>query len=385
MKKCLVVLLSIAMIISCCAFTATAVSQTPPFELSSLSAISIDAGTGQVLMEKDADTPRPIAGAVKVMSLLLFYEALENGQFTLQDEVHISQQAASMGGTQAFLESGGTYTAEQLLYTVCMASANDSTVALAEKIFGSEQSMVARMNERAQELGCTQTTFDNTTGLDSASATTARELAIIAQELCKYRAVFINTAEYLHTFTHPTGRVTELVNANRLVRFYQNCDGLMTGSSAQAQYAGVFTAKRGDLRLIAVTLQAKDSNSRFEDAKKLLDDGFANYTSRVVVRKGEVLQKDVAISGGSVKAIDIEAKEEIRVTLQKGDEKQIRKELELKPELVAPILKGDVLGTLHVYIGDTEIATVDAVASAEITELSFMAVLRRIAIFWIRG
>ena len=190
-------------------------------------------------MEKDADTPRPIAGAVKVMSLLLFYEALENGQFTLQDEVHISQQAASMGGTQAFLESGGTYTAEQLLYTGCMASANDSTVALAEKIFGSEQSMVARMNERAQELGCTQTTFDNTTGLDSASATTARELAIIAQELCKHRAVFTNTAEYLHTFTHPTGRVTELVNANRLVRFYQNCDGLMTGSSAQAQYAGI--------------------------------------------------------------------------------------------------------------------------------------------------
>ena len=112
-------------------------SQTPPFELSSLSAISIDAGTGQLLMEKDADTARPVAGAAKVMSLLLFYEALENGQFTLQDEVHISQQAASMGGTQAFLESGGSYTAEQLLFTVCMASANDSTVALAEKIFGS--------------------------------------------------------------------------------------------------------------------------------------------------------------------------------------------------------------------------------------------------------
>lgn len=360
-------------------------SQTPPFELSSLSAISIDAGTGQVLMEKDADTARPVAGAAKVMSLLLFYEALENGQFTLQDEVHISQQAASMGGTQAFLESGGSYTAEQLLFTVCMASANDSTVALAEKIFGSEQSMVARMNERAKELGCTQTTFDNTTGLDSACATTARELALIAQELCKHRAVFTNTAEYLHTFTHPTGRVTELVNANRLVRFYQNCDGLMTGSSAQAQYAGVFTAKRGDLRLIAVTLQAKDSNSRFEDAKKLLDDGFANYTSRVVVRKGEILQKDVAITGGNVKTMDVEAKDEVRITLQKGDEKQIRKELELKPDLIAPILKGDVLGTLHVYIGDTEVATVEAVAAAEITELSMMAVLRRIALFWIRG
>ena len=360
-------------------------SQTPPFELSSLSAISIDAGTGQVLMEKDADTARPVAGAAKVMSLLLFYEALENGQFTLQDEVHISQQAASMGGTQAFLESGGSYTAEQLLFTVCMASANDSTVALAEKIFGSEQSMVARMNERAKELGCTQTTFDNTTGLDSACATTARELALIAQELCKHRAVFTNTAEYRHTFTHPTGRVTELVNANRLVRFYQNCDGLMTGSSAQAQYAGVFTAKRGDLRLIAVTLQAKDSNSRFEDAKKLLDDGFANYTSRVVVRKGEILQKDVAITGGNVKTMDIEAKDEVRITLQKGDEKQIRKELELKPDLIAPILKGDVLGTLHVYIGDTEVATVEAVAAAEITELSMMAVLRRIALFWIRG
>ena len=196
-----------------------------PVTLQSESAILVDAGTGQVLAENNADAPYMAAGAIKAMTMLLVFEALDTGHFSLADEIQISQNAASKGGTQAFLEMGDGYKAEDLVRAMCMASANDAAVALAEKIYGSEELFAAKMNERAIELGCTNTVFEDCTGYQGKTKTTARDLALVAAELSKHTQVFSFTSVYMHTLVHSTGRETELVNPNRLVRYYANCDG----------------------------------------------------------------------------------------------------------------------------------------------------------------
>lgn len=382
MRKSLALLLVACLCVFGCGFT---VVDSAPITLSADAGILIDAGTGQVLCEKNADELQNASGAIKVMSMLLVFDAIEDGRLSLTDSITVSSAAASMGGTQAFLEANADYSAEELVRAMCMASANDATVALCEKLFGSQEIMVAKMNERAQMLGCTQTTFDNCTGLDTQGKTTARDLARIAQALTEKRNVFTYTSVYMYSLTHPTGRVTELANPNRLVRFYTNCDGFATGSSATAKYAGVFTAKRSDLRLIAVVLGAQDSNKRFEDAKIMMDYGFATYTSRVVARKGEILHKDAEVDGGQPKTVNIECAEDVRVTMERGEEKLLRKELELPLPLTAPVEKGQQVGTMHVYIGDRLILNVPVITSTDAKTLKLSDLWKLIIRCWVCG
>ena len=382
MRKSLAAVLAICLCIFGCGFM---VAEPLPISLGADAGILIDAGTGQVLCEKNADELHNASGAIKVMSMLLVFDAIEDGRLNLADTITVSPTAAAMGGTQAFLEANTDYPVEELVRAMCMASANDATMALCEKLYGSQEIMVAKMNERAQELGCTQTTFDNCTGLDTQGKTTARDLARIAQALAEKRNVFTYTSVYMYSLTHPTGRVTELANPNRLVRFYNNCDGFATGSSATAKYAGVFTAKQSDLRLIAVVLGASDATQRSDDAKTMLDYGFANYTSRVIARKGEILHKDAEVEGGQPKTVHIECAEDVRVTLERGEEKQLRKELELTLPLSAPVEKGQQVGTLHVYIGDRLILSVPAVTSSDAKTLKLSDIWKLIIRCWVCG
>ena len=357
--------------------------ESAPFTAKSRSVVLMDQGTGKILFESKAEEPIAAAGCAKLMAMLLTFEAVDSGALSLSEEITVSQTAAKMGGTQAFLEANTAYKAETLVKSLCMASANDAAIALAEKLFGSEEVLVQKMNERAKELGCKQTNFADGVGLSDDTVTSAKDLALIACKLCQYRSVFSYTGLYRDSLTHPTGRITELVNANRMVRFYNGCDGLATGSSAKAQYGVAATAKKGDMRLIAVALGSRDTAGRFDDAKAMLDYGFANFVSKVLVRKGETLKKELKIEGAH-QNIDVTAGEQVRLVLPKGEEKGITKELALLENLSAPIEKGQQVGDVIVMQNGKEIARVPAVSCGEIKEMNLGECLRRIASWWIR-
>ena len=381
MRRTLLILVLVAALL----LTGFAKTDEMPFALESKSAILMDAKTGQVLAQSNADEPYTAASAIKVMTMLLVFEALDQGHISLTDDVFISQNAASKGGTQAFLELGDEYEAEELVRAMCMASANDAAVALAEKIYGSEELFVVKMNERAKELGCQNTSFDNCTGLDSKASTTSRDLALIAAALSEQSLVFSYTSIYMYTLVHSTGRETELVNPNRLIRFYANCDGLATGSSGSSLYAGVFTAKRGGMRLITVTLCGPDSDARSEDAKTLLNYGFANFTSRTIVRKGEILQKDVEIAGGRPDHVDIVCPQDVKIVLSRGEEKQLKQELILPESIEAPVEAQQQIGLLRVYLGEEILMEIPAVAAGESRSLSMRELILLMIRCWLKG
>ena len=357
-----------------------------PFEVDSPSVILMDAGTGTVLGEKAADERIQPAGAAKAMTLLLIAEAIDDGHLKLEEEIQISDNAAKATGTRAFLDQGAKYSVETLLKSICVASANDSSIALAEKISGSTDVFVAKMNERAKELGATNTNFVNLTGIAEEGAyTTARDLALIAKELVTHKQILKYTSIYLDEIQHPEDRVTELANPNRLVRFYGGADGLCTGSSTESKYNGVFTAKKGELRLIVVVLGAQNSNTRFEDAKVMLDYGFATYNQIVAVKKGELVRKNVPVDSGMPKTVNLIAKEELRIIVQKGEEKQLKKELDIPETLQSPIQAGEKVGTLNVSIGDRQIAQVEVTCEEEIQTVELMDYIRLMFRRWVTG
>ncbi len=352
-------------------------------ETRSQGSILMEAGTGQILSEKNADVQMPAAGCAKLMVLLLVFDAVNQGNLTLTEEIQVSDTAAAMGGTQAFLEPNASYKVEDLLRGLCVASANDAAVAFGEKLFGSKEEMTKKMNEKAAALGCTKTLFADPVGLDDKTVTSAKDLALIARALCAFPNVFRYTSVYQDNLAHPTGRITELVNANRMVRFYNGCDGLVTGSSAKARYGVVSTVKKGDMRLIAVALGSEDTGTRFEDAKLLLDYGFATYVSKVVVRQGETVKKELKIEGGTPQTIDVIAGEDVRLVLQKGEEKNIEKSLALHDNLQAPLTKGQEIGKINISVNGVLYYAAPALSGGDITQLSFKECLKRIARWWV--
>ncbi|MBE5781164.1 MAG: D-alanyl-D-alanine carboxypeptidase [Clostridiales bacterium] len=349
-------------------------------------AVLMDAATGQVLLQVGADAKAPAASAIKVMTLLVVYDSIAEGRMKMEDSIQVSANAAKAKGTSAFLDSGSSYKAEELVKAVSICSANDAAIALAEALYGSETAFVDAMNQRAKGLGAKNTVFTTCTGLDDANAhTTAYDLALFAKALSEHKSATEHTAIYMDQITHKDGRVTELTNPNRLVRFYTGCDGYATGSSDSAKYCGVFTAKKGEMRLIAVTLGAKDSDTRFNDARAMMDYGFSNFTTRVLAKKGEILRKNVEIPGGSPKYVNLVAKDDIKVVLERGEASKIKKEIELNGEITAPVEMGQSLGTLYVYTGEKLIAQTDAIAESTVKRSTIWEAVLTILRYWTMG
>ena len=249
-----------------------------PLSLTSPAAILAETATGTVIFEKNADEKREVASITKLMTALLVLEALDRGEITLKDSVQVSQNAAAMKGSQALLDANATYSLEDLLRTTIMASANDSAVALSEYLCGSEEAFVARMNARAQDLGMTNTHYVNCTGYpQDGQYTTARDVCTLCCEISKHPAYTTYSSVWIDKLTHPGGRVTDLTNTNRLVRFYQGCDGFKTGSTDAAKYCLSATAEKNGMRLVAIVLGTPVSQTRFDEARAMLDYGFANY------------------------------------------------------------------------------------------------------------
>jgi len=338
-----------------------------PMELTSPSAMLVEADTGTVIFEKGADERRQVASVTKLMTLLLCLEKLEAGEIALKDEVTISPAAAGQIGSQALLDAHAAYPLETLLHATIIASANDAACALAEHMAGSEEAFAELMNQRAQELGMNDTFYVNATGLpDERQYTTARDVAVLACEVCRHPVYFEHASVWMDTLTHPSGRTTDLTNTNRLVRFYPGCDGLKTGSADVSRYCLAATAQKNGFRLIAIVLGTPVSQTRFDEARAMLDYGFANYKRVTLLQKGDRLGKTVAVRMGMQDEVEAAAGNGVSMLIRPGQEKQLSLEVELPEEIAAPVRQGDTLGVVRVMLNGEIISKLPAVAASDV-------------------
>ena len=381
-KRALAVALCVCMWIPL-AGAAAPLEEGTPMALTSPSVILAEAATGTVIFEKDADVRREAASITKMMTALLVLEALERGDVHLEDQVKISQNAAAMKGSQALLDAGASYSLEALLKTTIMASANDSAVALAEALCGSEEAFVRRMNERAVELGMNNTCYVNATGYpQQGQYTTARDVMLLACQVAKHPAYHKYASVWIDTLTHPGGRVTDLTNTNRLVRFYEGCDGFKTGSTDAAKYCLCATAQKNGMRLIAVVLGTPNSQVRFNEARSMLDYGFANYQRTVIANKGDLLGETLPVKGGSAEKVELMLGSGLSMLMRTGEQSKLKLELSLPENVQAPIAAGDVLGTVNVLLDGRVVARLNCVAADEVLRPGFIEGLYRILNNW---
>lgn len=338
--------------------------------LLSESGIIIEASTGKVLFEKDADTLRPPASMTKIMTMLLITEEIEKGNISLKDVVTISEKAASMGGSQIYLEKGSTSTVEELLTTIAVGSANDSAVAMAEKIGGTVENFVSMMNKRAKELGATNTTFKNPHGLDEEGhLTTARDMALIAKELVKHESIIKLTSTYETTITHQNGKSLWLVNTNSLIKFYSGLDGLKTGFTDKAGYCLTGTMKRNDMRLITVVMKAETKENRNTDTINMMEYAFSMYNKKTLVSSDNYLGK-IFIDNAKQRTIKYYLEKDVNIIVDKNTrEVNYKYDIELD-NVKAPLKKGDKIGVLKLHYND-EIINYNLIIKEDVKKSGF--------------
>lgn len=345
-------------------------------ELNSQSAVLIEGSTGTILYEKNKDEKLKPASITKIMTLLLIYEALELGQISMMDDVVVTEHAASMGGSQVYLEPYEVQNVETMIKCISIASANDASVAMAEHIAGSEEEFVARMNVRAKELGMNNTNFINSCGLDVDNHySTAYDVALMSRELItRFPEISNYTTIWMDTFVHTTRRGrTEfgLTNTNKLIKSYKGITGLKTGSTSIAKYCLSATARRNDMDLIAVILAAPDTKTRFSEAAKLLNYGFANYSLFVDDNKDLVIDP-VAVVKGVTDYTNGKISREFSYLCSKGENPEnIRKEVVLYDKVGAPLTTEDKIGDIIYYYDNKKIGSVDILAYEAIEEAGY--------------
>ncbi|MEG2702128.1 MAG: D-alanyl-D-alanine carboxypeptidase family protein [Clostridia bacterium] len=366
-----------------CAASAAPLEEGVPLEITSPSAMLLEADTGTVIFEKNADERRQVASITKLMTLLICFEELEAGRIALEDSVTISQAAASQIGSQALLDPGAVYPLKDLLRSTIIASANDAACALAEQISGTEAAFAALMNVRAAELGMKDTVFLNCTGLPvDGQYTTARDVALLSCEICRHSEYFRYACIWMDKLIHPSKRVTELTNTNRLVRFYEGCDGLKTGSADASKYCLSATAMKNGMRLIAIVLGTPNSQVRFNEARAMLDYGFSGYKRVQILQKGERLNMRVPVKLGMTEEVEAAVGTGLSMLLKLGQEKQLALEVQLPEEVQAPIAAGDVLGMVRVKLGERVIAKLPAVAAEDVGMPGLLEGFFRLAQNW---
>lgn len=341
------------------------------------SIILMEANTGAVLYELNADEALPPASVTKVMTLLLIAEAVDDGQLKLTDTVSASAYAASMGGSQIYLKEGEQMSAEDLVKSIVIASANDAAVAMAEHLCGSESAFVERMNKRARELGMDNTNFENTNGLDddtSSHLTSARDIAIMSKELLKHRWILDYTTIWMDTVRNGEFGLT---NTNRLIKSYNGANGLKTGSTNKAGFCISATAKREEMQLIAVIMGAKTRDSRNECAAAVLDFGFNNF-SYFKLEGGEV--PGVSVIGGETTEVCGVYEGFDTVRLISGSE--INTEFVIYEGLTAPIREGDVIGKVNVFEGAEILSTLDIKAEHGVEKMGYLSTLKLLLEKW---
>lgn len=345
------------------------------------SAILTERSTGTVLFEHDADKQMPPASITKVMTLLLVFEAMDAGKFTMETEIVASEHACSMGGSQIWLEPGEAFTVNELLKAAAISSANDACVALGEAVSGSEETFVELMNERAAELGMKNTVFKNCTGLDAEGhLSTARDIAIMSAELLRHPEIKNYSTVWMDSLR---GGKTELTNTNRLVRFYKGCTGLKTGSTDGAGCCLSASAERDGMELISVTLGSPNTDERFAAGRKLLDYGFANF-ALVKMTPPEEYLAPIPVAHGTAETVQPICEESAAFLLKKGQEAEVEQSVYLPEKLEAPVKAGDVLGRVTVTLSGGEIGGYDIVAAEDVPRMGLFEALKKLLLEAIR-
>ena len=352
--------------------TLSIVTMAAQLELNSTSACLMEASTGKILYEINADEKLEPASVTKIMSLLLVFEAMDDGKITLDTPVSASEHASSMGGSQIWLEPGETMTVHEMLKAVIVASANDCTVALGELVAGSEEGFVALMNERAVELGMKNTHFVNCTGLPADNHyTTARDIAIMTRELHKHSKVYDYTKIWMDTIRDGEFGIT---NTNKLIRFYNGATGMKTGYTSSALYCMSATASRDGMNLIAAVMKAESSDKRFADAKKLLEYGFANYS---IYKPGIPAFDDIKVLEGKKNSVGLYA-DVSDFLIEKGYRNKIETSIEISDNITAPVDKDTAVGKVSYTVDGKEIASFPVVTAEKVEKITFLDIFLRL-------
>lgn len=379
--KNLLVVLAVALFCVCAAVSAVFVptARAEGFSAEGRSAYLVDAATFTPLYAKNENERLPIASMVKIMTVLLTLEAVDRGELSLDEKVPVSENAASMGGSQVFLDAGTEHRVGDLLKSVIVASANDSCVALAERVSGSVEGFVSDMNARAAELGMKDTRFANCTGLPAAeSFSTAHDVALMFREVIRHPVYFEDAGVWLEDYVHPDGRTTVMTNTNKLVKFYNGCDGGKTGFTSEAKFCLAATAERDGMRVIAVVAGADSSKSRFNAVSSMFNHAFGSFRAEKLLGAGELVEKRVKVAGGKERSVGVTVSEDIVRLAPRSDKAAAELRLELPDKVKAPVRKGDVVGKGYLVVDGTAVREFDLVAAEDVARASIWDLFRRI-------
>ncbi len=369
-RKLSVIFLFLALIISFSTISTKYVVKAKEVDellIKSKSAYLIEPYTRTVIYKNNETERLPIASMCKIMTLLLCFEALDSNQITTDEIVTISQNAAGMGGSQVFLEEGGEYIIGELIKSIVVASANDACVAMAEKLCGSEGQFVDKMNEKAISLGMDNTVFVNCTGLPKPGQySCAKDVATMFCELIKHPTYFRFSKIWTDKIAHPNDRFTEISNTNKLIRFYEGCDGGKTGYTSEAGHCLSASAMRNGMRLVSVIISAPDSKTRFKESSDMFNYGFNNYVNKLVIDNNKPLEISVSVEKGKKDSIEVIAESPVYLFSKKNEKRNIEVNFVPNERIKAPILKGEVLGKLYIYENSKEIEVVNVISNEDV-------------------
>lgn len=342
----------------------------------------MDADSGECVYKYNEHARMPIASVCKVMTLTLCLDAVAEGRLSLDEKVNVSQNAAGMGGSQIYLESGYSYPLSDLVKSIVVCSANDSCVAVAERVSGSEEQFVADMNKKAAELGLSDTLFANCTGLPKETQySCAADVAVMFANLIKHSEFFTFSKVWMEDFAHGNGRVTSMTNTNKLLKRYNGCDGGKTGFTSEAGYCLATTAKRENLRLVSVVLGADTSDNRFKSATSLFDYGFNNYCNKIILDKTVTLNDDFALNGGKKSAYSVMPEADCYLFCKKGADCDVTFEV-TDNKVKAPVAKGQIVGKIDVYREGVLYKSVNVVSAEDVKKASYADRLKAVADGW---
>ncbi len=374
--------LALALFVCGCQMKTMVTFASTEVDITSKSAILMECDSGEVLFSKDETKRLPVASMVKMMTILISLEELQEGNVALDTKITTSENASGMGGSQVFIDPYVDYTFEDLLKSVIMASANDASVALAEYFNGNEKAFTNRMNKRAKELGMTDTHYVNCTGLPAPEQySSAKDTAILLKEILKHDIYHKYSTIWMDTLTHPSGRETELVNTNRLIRYYEGCDGGKTGSTNEAGCCLGASAKRNDMRLISVVVGAPNSKTRFNESATLFNYGFKNFESRKLANSAVAI-KSIPVLKGKTDSAEVFASEDFSAVVKKGDDSNYQVDLKISESVKAPTKSGNVVGKIIISKNGNVVKEIPAIVKENIKHLSTFETAKHIINKW---
>ncbi len=337
----------------------------------------IDVNSSTVISAKNENERLPIASMVKIMLLLLSYENIENGNMSLSEEIVVSKNASSMGGSQVFLEEGGKYKVSDLLKSITIASANDASIAIAERLYGSEEECVNQMNKKAQSLNLNNTLYCNATGLPKPMQySSAKDVSIIFKELIKYKNYFEFSSIWMDKIEHKENS-TEISNTNKLIRFYEGCDGGKTGFTNEAGFCLTATAKRGNMRLIACVIGAENSKERFNEVSTLFNYGFNNYCNKCIVDGAMPINEKLEVKNSTIKQIDVIPENNFYVFSKRNSNDKIETSIKFN-DVKVPIEKGEVVGEITIFKNGVEIGRVNLLSTVKVDKMTYFENIKEI-------